>query len=538
MGDPAAVLASAGRILGWERGEAARFEEASLARHPPFLPFVLHRDLTWEEVSALELRTPELAGLQVVSAVARHYPLGPALGHLLGYVSAPDESDQRRYPQIRRMPGARVGRAGLEARFEPALQGRPGARQLEVDAAGRRVRELSYERGEAGEDIVASVDAGMQSYVWRRLQSERSAAAAVLDLSSGDTLALCSTPAADPALFDGRMTAELWAGLQSDPLRPLMDKAAAGQYAPGSTFKPVVALAALQAGLSPHETFYCPGWFELGNHRFHCWKKHGHGTVAMEEAIKASCDVYFYRAGLRAGLERIAAVARAFGLGEATGAGLAGEAGGLVPSRAWKERVHGGRWQEGGDGGARHRPREHPRHTPPAGGLGRTDRHRAPAAPAHRPPGPRSALRGQLLLPARPLLRPALRRALRHLELVRKALDVAVNEPGGTAYRRRITGEGMEMAGKTGTSQVRRISRAERDLGVVKNEDLPWRRRDHALFIGYAPLARPRFAAAAVVEHGGGGSAVAAPIVRDLLLYAQRNVRLAGLGGSGTGGRG
>ena len=197
VGDPAAVLASAGRILGWERGEAARFEE-SLARHPPFLPFVLHRDLTWEEVSALELRTPELAGLQVVSAVARHYPLGPALGHLLGYVSAPDESDQRRYPQIRRMPGARVGRAGLEARFEPALQGRPGARQLEVDAAGRRVRELSYERGEAGEDIVASVDAGMQSYVWRRLQSERSAAAAVLDLSSGDTLALCSTPAADP----------------------------------------------------------------------------------------------------------------------------------------------------------------------------------------------------------------------------------------------------------------------------------------------------------------------------------------------------
>ena len=334
------------------------------------------------------------------------------------------------------------------------------------------------------------------------------------------------------------MTAELWAGLQSDPLRPLMDKAAAGQYAPGSTFKPVVALAALQAGLSPHETFYCPGWFELGNHRFHCWKKHGHGTVAMEEAIKASCDVYFYRAGLRAGLERIAAVARAFGLGEATGAGLAGEAGGLVPSRAWKERVHGGRWQEGetavlaiGQGSILATPLQ----LAVLAGRIATGRQLRPRTvrPALAAPSAGSfpSLRGPSFAPLSGV-------PYGHLELVRKALDVAVNEPGGTAYRRRITGEGMEMAGKTGTSQVRRISRAERDLGVVKNEDLPWRRRDHALFIGYAPLARPRFAAAAVVEHGGGGSAVAAPIVRDLLLYAQRNVRLAGLSGSGTGGRG
>ncbi|MDA8000361.1 MAG: penicillin-binding protein 2 [Alphaproteobacteria bacterium] len=498
-----------------------------LKKHPRFLPYVVREELGWREVSAVEVNTPRLAGVYVVTSAARHYPQGEALSHVLGYISKPNEEDQKLYPQIRRVPGVKVGRSGLEIQYEAILQGRPGTKELEVDASGRPVRELSHKPGTPGEDLITTIDDGMQHYTWKRLQSERSAAAVVLDLYRGDVLALASHPSVDPGLFDGKLTDKTWQQLQSDPLKPLNNKVIAGQYAPGSTFKPVVALAALESGHGPHTEFYCPGHFTLGDHRFHCWKKEGHGRLTMRDAMKASCDVYFYQLGLKAGLENIAAVARLLGLGSRTRLGVSGESEGLVPSREWKRSVYNDRWHDGetvvlsiGQGSILTTPLQ----------LAVMSARLATGLEIQ----PR-LVRARLARPHRPVLREL--SGLAHglslspwsLAFVRDALDGVVNEIGGTAYRRRIDREGLEMAGKTGTSQVRRISPEEREDGVTKNEDLPWRRRDHALFIGYAPVARPRYAAAVVVEHGGGGSTVAAPIVRDILFHAQSKIeRLAG----------
>ncbi|MGR4000724.1 MAG: penicillin-binding protein 2 [Alphaproteobacteria bacterium] len=506
--------------------EALRQITDRLENHPRFLPYTIREELNWSEVSAVEVNTPDLAGVYVVSSAGRHYSQGRALSHTLGYIAKPNEEDQKLYPQIRRVPGVKVGRSGLEAQYEALLQGKPGTKEVEVDASGKPVRELFHIPGIPGDDLITTIDDGMQNYTWRRLHSERSAAAVVLDLHRGDILALASYPAVDPELFDGKLTSKTWNQLLSDPLKPLNNKALAGQYAPGSTFKPVVALAALESGHGPNTEFYCPGHFTLGDHRFHCWKKQGHGKLTMRGALKASCDAYFYQLGLRAGLENISAIARQLGLGAQSQLEIPGEVSGLVPSEEWKRKTYNDKWHDGetvvlsiGQGSILTTPLQLAVMTARlATGLQIQPRIvRARLARPHNPvPRELSGFTNGLTITPW------------NLAFVREALNAVVNEPGGTAYSRRIVQEGFEMAGKTGTSQVRRISQSERDQGVIKNQDLPWKRRDHALFIGYAPVPRPRYAAAVVVEHGGGGSAVAAPIVRDILFYAQTNLeRLA-----------
>ena len=349
----------------------------------------------------------------------------------------------------------------------------------------------------------------------------------------GDVLAMASYPATEPQIFAEGISSKKWESLQADPLHPLTNKALAGQYAPGSTIKPVIALAALRAGSPPSTEFFCPGHFQLGSHRFHCWKKGGHGRMDMRSAIQQSCDVYFYRLGLSVGLENIAEMARLLGMGEKTGLGLPNEVSGLVPSKEWKREIHNEPWHEGetvnlsiGQGFVLTTPLQL------AVLAARLASGMAVSPVLVRDPRARASASAEFLRRGRrAVLRPPSPRLLaippHHLSFVRDALDSVVNEQGGTALRHRIRDEGFEMAGKTGTSQVRRISAEEREQGVVKNADLPWRRRDHALFIGYAPVRAPRFAAAVVVEHGGSGSAAAAPIVRDLLLQAQRTVSTA-----------
>ena len=487
-----------------------------------FVPVTVRDYLSWEEVSRIEVNAPDLPGINIEVGQTRHYPYNEQMTHVLGYVSAVSESELTGDPLLE-LPDFRIGKQGIEKQYDRTLRGAAGTSQLEVNAVGRVIRELSREDGNPGQDLVLTVDAALQAYTHERLRAERSAAAVVMDIHTGDLLALASTPGYDPNLFNVGLTNEVWNQLVKDPLTPLTNKAISGHYAPGSTYKPVVALAALEAGISPDFEVFCPGFMQLGNARFHCWKKGGHGTVDMYKATQQSCDVYYYELSKRVGIDRMTAMAKRFGLGSTVGIDLPGERPGLIPTRDWKLAKIGEPWQLGetlisaiGQGFVLTTPLQLAVMTARLANGGkavvpRLTRQVHPAQKAETPDG--------VELPDE---FPDMDIPAAHLRVVQTGMDLVTNNPRGTAYRARIQEEGWEMAGKTGTSQVRRITMAERAAGVTKNEDLPWRRRDHALFISYAPVQAPRYACAVVVEHGGGGSKAAAPIARDILIETQR----------------
>jgi penicillin-binding protein 2 len=491
-------------------------------RRRRFVPVTVRENLSWEDVARIEVNAPDLPGVSIDVGQTRYYPYGGDIAHVLGYVAAVSEKELSGDPLLE-LPGFRIGKAGVEKAHDLALRGIGGSSQVEVNAFGRVIRELSRQEGQPGAEVTLTIDLELQKYVSQRLGDE-SASAVVLDIHNGDILALASTPSFDPNTFNRGLTSEEWRSLVTNPRAPLINKPIAGLYAPGSTFKMMVALAALERGvITPSQRFFCPGYLQLGDAKFHCWKKGGHGAVDLHAGISRSCDVYFYEVARRVGVDRIAQMAQRFGLGETLGLDLPGEQAGLIPTRKWKLAATGTPWQGGetliagiGQGYMLVTPMQlavmtarlanggyavQPRVTRGVRGTGNDGG--APGAP----------FKSLGLNP-------------QHLELVRAATDAVVNEPTGTAFRARITQKGFEMGGKTGTSQVRRITKSERDHGVRKNEDLPWKERDHALFVGYAPLNAPRYAVAVVVEHGGGGAAKAAPIVRDILLTIQQREQL------------
>ncbi|WP_342236202.1 penicillin-binding protein 2 [Inquilinus sp. OTU3971] len=481
------------------------------ARHQAsYVPTEVLSGLTWEQMSALSVSLPELPGVAVEQRDQRAYPLASVMGHLTGYLAEPSTLDDPLQEQAAKL-GLKIGANGLERSFEERLQGRPGTVQVEVDVRGRTVRLLSQTPGTPGEDVTLAVDSGLQEYVAQRLATERSAAAVVLDLRDGGVLAMVSQPGYDPnTLVDGITSAE-WKGLSDSADRPLLNKAISGEYAPGSTFKMVVLLAALQGGvITPDHATTCRGVFELGSSRFHCWKRGGHGRVGIRESLKWSCDVFYYDLAIRVGIDRIAAMAKTLGLGSSFDIGLAGERAARIPTVEWKEAAFGQPWRVGETVNA---------------GIGQgyvTTTALQLATMAAR------LASGRALTPSLLRRRPEEAEPLalpidpEFLALALDGMNAVVNARDGTAWSARISTSAQAMAGKTGTSQVRRITMAERQSGVISNNDLPWERRDHALFVAFAPVQKPRFAAAVVVEHGGGGSAVAAPIARDVLLEAQR----------------
>ncbi|MEE8189470.1 MAG: penicillin-binding protein 2 [Kiloniellales bacterium] len=491
-------------------------------RKRAFVPVAVKDFLSWEQVSRIEVNAPDLPGVSIEVGRTRSYPRSESMTHILGYVAAVSEREQTGDPLLE-LPDFRIGKQGIEKEYDLQLRGSAGNSHLEVNALGRVIREVKREEGKPGKDLVLTVDAELQKFTHERLMGERGAAAVVMDVENGDVLALASVPSYDPNLFNKGLTGAAWHALINDSLAPLTNKAIAGQYAPGSTFKMMVALAGLESGISPLDTAYCPGFLRLGNARFHCWKRGGHGRVDMYDGIKRSCDVFFYELARKVGIDRIAEMANRFGLGAPVGIDLPGERGGMIPTRAWKKATLGEPWQGGetlvsaiGQGFVLSTPLQlavmvarianggyavTPRLTRLAGD--KSDK--KPDDPADTA----SAF-------------PSLGISEASMRVIHTAMDLVSNNPRGTAYRARIKEEGWELAGKTGTSQVRRITMAERAAGIIKNKDLPWRRRDHALFVAYAPVHRPRYACAVVVEHGGGGSKVAAPIVRDILIETQR----------------
>ena len=485
-------------------------------RRRGFVPVTVRENLDWRDVSRIEVNAPDLPGLSIEVGQSRQYPFAEDFAHVLGYVSAVSEKEVTGDPLLE-LPGFKVGKNGVERVFDLNLRGKAGNTQVEVNAVGRVIRELSRQEGQPGVDLRLTIDRDLQKLAADRLKEEKSASAVILDIHNGDVLALSSVPGFDPNEFVTGLSSKTWRRLINDPYAPLTNKAISGLYAPGSTFKMVVALAALEARIvAPDHRVFCRGHTQLGNARFHCWKRHGHGWQDMYDAHQNSCDVYFYDIAKRIGIDRIAAMATRFGLGTKTGIELPSEKGGVIPTRAWKKALIGTAWQQG---------------ETLISGIGQGFILTTPLQLAVMTA--RIANGGKAVLPR--LIRAAevdgkeeepvfkdLGISKRSLDVVREGMNRVTNVQQGTAYRVRISEEGMEMSGKTGTAQVRRISKAERDTRVLKNHERPWRERDHALFVGYAPSDNPRYAVSVIVEHGGGGSKVAAPIARDLLLATQK----------------
>jgi penicillin-binding protein 2 len=427
-----------------------------------------------------------------------------------------------------------VGKAGLEARLEPLLDGDPGSRRVVVNTHGRVVSEEGGATNPPtpGVSLVLTLDHELQKAAMERMAGQ-SAAAVLMDIHQGDLLVLASAPGFDPNEFVNGIPGPAFRVLNEDETKPLFHKCVTGAYKPGSTFKMVTGLAALAAGLPEDFRVSCPGYLPFGGRNFHCHRRGGHGSVDLHTAIKASCNVFFYTAALRAGIENVAAMARNMGLGTAFDVDLPGVEDGIVPDAAWWERVRGGPWPPGntlnvgiGQGDIQASPLQLAVMTARIanGGLAVTPRivrdGADRAAPPERPPS----------LGINP----------QHLAAAQFGMFGVCNEPGGTAtragnlglVRHPDTGEVLEasdqtrgfppvqIAGKTGTAQVRIITAQERARGVRRNQDLEWRLRDHALFVCFGPYDAPRYACVVVVEHGGGGSAVAAPIAADIMKRA------------------
>src|SRR5437764_5000372 len=520
-GDLDATLAALGSLIEITEADRRRVLRDARRKHS-FVPLVVRSNLSWEEMARIEVAVPELAGVAIEQGMIRHYPYGPAAAHILGYVAAVSEQELTGDPLLE-LPDFRIGKSGIEKAQDTALRGAAGTSQVEVNAFGRVVREIATAPGQAGQDIVLGIDMAMQDFVTRRCAAEPSISCVLLDAATGDVLALVSSPGFDPTAFSTGLTPAMWQELSTDPRNPLTDKAIGGVYPPGSTFKPVVALAALESGIvTPETSVSCPGYLELGDATFHCWRKGGHGTLHIRDAIKKSCDVFFYETARRIGIERLADMAKRMGFGAPLGLDIPGERGGLIPTREWKLATTGVAWQQGetliagiGQGSVLATPLQM---ATMAARLvtGRAVVPRLVRRDGRLPPG------GDTRLPAfAPLGVSA-----RNLGLVLDGMSAVVNEQGGTAYAARITDTGLAMGGKSGTSQVRRISQSEREHGVRKASEIPWKERDHALFVAFAPVGAPRYICAVVVEHGGetggGGSAVGAPICRDVLIEAQR----------------
>jgi penicillin-binding protein 2 len=518
-GDASKALDTIARVIALNDQQKKRVLR-DLAANKKFVPVLVAENLTWDEFALVNQHLPYLPGVQPDVGETRAYPFGPELSHLLGYVAPVSPDDKKKADDddpLLDLPGFRIGKRGIEKQYDDAVRGEAGASRVEVNAYGRVIRELSKDPATPGKDIWLTIDRELQHYADQRLGGE-SCALVVMDCQTGDVLALSSTPGFDPNLFNVGINQTEWHTLTTDDHKPLINKCLSGAYPPGSTFKPAVALAAVDAGLD-NVTVNCTGSYALGNYVFHCYKKGGHGHVDLKRGIQVSCDVFFYETARRLGIDRISEGARRLGLGAVTGIEIPGEIGGVIPSSAWKLAKYGVPWQQGETLNT---------------GIGQgyvlvtpiqlcTQVARIASGKAVVPRIVHVV--GNVVQP-RPVAE-KLPISDKAFALVRAGMNAVANEPGGTAYQWRITQPGFEFAGKTGTAQVRKISKEEHDTGVKKNESLPWKLRDHALFIAFAPVSAPRYAAAILMEHGATVAHPHVQMVRDVLLFAQQRDVLA-----------
>ena len=487
-------------------------------QQPRFLPIEIIDNLSWEQVAAIEVNMPDLPGISIDVGKRRFYPEGPATAHVVGYVGSVAKTDQDGDPVLA-LPGFRIGKTGLEKTFEEQLRGMAGNSRIEVNVAGRMVRELERLDGTPGDGLALTIDLDLQKKVQEALSREKSASAVVMDAHTGAIYSLASSPSFDPNLFTTGIPQNAWDALNNDEAHPLNNKAAGGAYPPGSTFKMVTALAGLDAGvIKPETRVFCPGHYDIGDHRFHCWKKGGHGTVDLTGAIEQSCDVFFYSMSRDIGIDRIGAMARRFGLGEVPGIEVPEERKGVVPDQAWKRKTYKKKWDAGetviasiGQGYLLATPLQLAVMTARLVNGGKAVKPWLVGA------------EGDRMTPNSVRSWPGMNIPPEHLAMVRAGMMAVVNGDHGTAhaYAQKEDEDPLRgFGGKTGTAQVKRITMQQRNEGMVAQDDQPWKYRHHGLFVGFAPAHAPRYISCVVVEHAG-GSGPAVSISKEILMAAQ-----------------
>lgn len=512
--EPAAVLDNFYRLVPVSDDEKDRIQR-DIADRPGYIPVLLKDWLDWPDMASLEVNTPNLPGVIVEEGSSRTYPLGPLAAHAVGYVGRPSQKEAAA-DAVLALPGMRVGRTGAEETDDLPLRGTPGYVQTETNVHGQVVRLVARNPGAPGAQVALGLDSGLQRLAVRSLGQE-TGATVVLDATSGEILAMASTPSFDPTLFDKGVPSSIWKSWMTDPKHPLLNKASAGLFSPGSTFKPTVAMAALKCGaLTPDTVHYCPGYFKLGDHIFWCDNHTAHGSLTLTGALQVSCDVFFYETALATGIDNIAAMAGIMGLGVGLGSDFPNTQIGQVPNHAWAKK-HGVRWVPGDT---------------VVQGIGQGYVSLTPLALATMiarigtgtaiTPHITRRIGGSLQPLSFPDAAPKLDVNDAHLAVVRQGLFEVVNTPQGTAYASRLTLPNLQMAGKTGTAQTHNDTRAESAAGF-NDMTIAWERRPNALFVAYAPVESPRYAVAVVIEHGNYGSQSAAPIAHDLMTYALLN---------------
>ena len=486
-----------------------------LKKRKPWETIIVSDNLSWEEFSRLNLFLHEMQGIKPVVAVARKYLEDSSSSHILGYVSEVSVEDLENSSLLREInvPGLKTGKNGLEKSLNEGMIGQPGLQRFEVNAHGKRINELKFIQGTPGKNYRTTLDLEVQKLGGELLKGQ-SGSVCVMDIYTGGLVAMVSSPTFDANKFVHGITFKDWQDLINDEKKPLINKSIAGLYPPGSTIKPIVALSALENDvISPNTTRECRGSIELYGHKYHCWKEKGHGFVNLREAIKQSCDIYFYEVARRLGVDRLAITANKFGLGSRVLNILNEERTGLVPSTEWKRKKIGKGWVLG--------------ETLLAGigqGYFQTTPIQLCLMSAQLANGgykiePKIIHNEQALQLNKDVSGERFKQLYRNQENVKFVLDAlfgATNEPMGTSYRSRHVKSEYVFAGKTGTSQTRSITAEERKL-KIKQKDLPYKRRDHALFIAFAPYKNPQYAISIVIEHGGAGSSGAAPIAKKII---------------------
>lgn len=476
-------------------------------RQRSFVPISVANNLDWKTFSNLNVNMPDLPGIQPDAGKTRFYPERELAAHIIGYVGSVSEEELTGDPLLE-MPDFKIGKNGIERILDEKLRGSAGSSQVEVNVLGRMIRELSRQDSTPGDAARLTIDIEMQKFVSNRVRDE-SAGVVVMDIHSGEILAIASTPSFDPNDFNNGISQVKWDALRNDIRKPLINKPVSGQYSPGSTFKMIVALAALEDGLvTPEETKACYYRYPFGDRVFHCWNRNGHGKINIVQALAQSCDVYFYRLARELGIDKIHDMAARFGIGERFNIGIMSEAKGINPNGDWKYGAVGERWQ-GGD----------------TINVGIGQGYVSTTALQLAVMTSRMANGGKMVMPKiyfdeeNNNLPQDMGISSENLNIVLKGMEDAYNHRRGTGFAHRLRNKDYKLGGKSGTTQVRGISAAERQSGVIDNKDKEWIARDHGLFVAYGPVENPKYAVSVLIEHGGGGSA-AAPVARDILEFA------------------
>ena len=508
----------------------------------PWQTLIISENLSWEQFSKINLYLHELDGAKPVLSISRNYPYKDSFTHVLGYVSRASVSDLNENEVIKNnhVPGLRVGKIGLEKTFEKDLIGTNGVQRYEVNAYGKRINQLDHVEGIKGKNINLTIDTDVQ-VLSNELLKNKSGSIVVMDIYTGEVIAMHSSPSFDPNLFFHGISSEEWNTIRDNPLKPLLNKTISGLYSPGSTIKPLVALSALENDvISPNLKIECTGVTELYGQKYHCWKDEGHGFMSLRNAIKQSCDTYFYEVARRLGVDRLNLTSKKYGLGEKTMSGVfLDEKEGLVPSTKWKKNNLGRGWVLGetlitgiGQGYIQTTPMQlclmtaqlanggfkiYPKINKNESNLSLETIKNIISEKTLEKDGKGFGIieTGKKLLKYQDNEFAPLFRNQENVKFVLEAMFGATNELYGTSFASRFDDKKYQFAGKTGTAQVRKITEEQRELDL-KTSQIPYEQRDHALYVAYGPYANPRYAVSIIVEHGGSGGKVAAPIAKKL----------------------